>query len=131
MKKLYLLLSVMALFIIMANCTPAGAELGLVGTWEYSSTDSWDSGYEEYTNTLTIKDDDSIKMIYTNRSYDSNNNLVYNNSDSSSGKITSADSSLKRITIKWDNSGVKQTIAYSLSADGKELILGFQTFKKK
>jgi len=113
MKKLCLLLGIVALFIIIANCTPAGADLRLVGTWEYSEGGK--------TITLTIGNDDSFKWEQ--------------GSFSMSGKITKADSSKETFTVEWDN-GISSDFSYHFIWDWSAITLTFEDgskmeFKKK
>jgi hypothetical protein len=82
MKKALVFIGIIALFAIMASCTPAGAELGLVGTWEATV-----AGFK---TTVEIKNDDTYK--FTGR--------ISGIDMSISGKIIKADSIEKTVTVE-------------------------------
>ncbi len=101
MKKISFLLGLIALLAILASCTPAGAEIGLVGKWERNNS--------LLTTTLELKNDDSVSVEVGPTSY--------------SGKVTIADSAAKTITVKMDNMNNQIISTYYLSTDGKTLII--------
>ncbi len=105
MRKIYFLFAAIALLAIMASCTPAGAELGLVGEWEQAGSSD---------NVMKINDDDTIEYSYKGTTL-------------GKGTITKADSARKSITIKIGD--FESTSAYSLS--GNSLIIGSQGYLKK
>ncbi len=107
MKKIYFLFATIALLAIMASCTPAGAELGLVGEWKRAG----DSDY-----VMEIEDDDTITVSYKGITI-------------GRATIVKADSARKSITLKDDGSGNEYTCAYSLS--GNSLILGAAGYLRK
>jgi len=131
----YYLSSIVLLVIITGACSPeetgsgvdsgnqitteVGKTLGLVGTWEARL-----AIMGQQTMTLTINNDDKVSR--------SGGPLSQN------GKIIRGDASAKILTVKWEKSinggGVSpldenQVYYYSLSSDGKELIIsGGDTF---
>ncbi len=107
MKKISFLLGLIALLAILASCTPAGAEIGLVGEWESKSG----------ATTLKIGNDDSISETVAGVT--------------TSGKITAGDATANTLTIEWDNLKNKSITKYSLSLDGKVLTFGGVTYDKK
>jgi hypothetical protein len=124
-KRFIFLLSAIALFTIIASCTPAGAELGLVGTWKTT--------FEGMNVTLDIRNDDTITMSVE---------VIAGIYASIDGKIIKADSLAKTITIDMELSELVEQYgnifgddvlsgSYSLSADGKTLTIDGMTFTKK
>ncbi len=103
MRKMSFLLGLIALLAIAVGCTPAGAELGIVGEWESRSG----------LITLEIKNDDTIKRGTTE------------------GKIKAANTGAKYVVVKWDGIDDQDIVVYSLSLDGKELAFGGTTYNKK
>ncbi len=110
MKKTYFFIAFVILsFALFVSCTPAGAELGLVGKWKMEKIDgvSIPDSVGEYK--LEIKNDDTIITTTTTK-------LVLTITVEDTGKITKADSIAKTITAKMDKTG-ETTWTYELSGD--------------
>ena len=115
MKRIVLLLGIIALFAIILSCTPNGAEYGLVGEWTTTVSKT--------LYTIEITANDSIKS-------------KTGSSVTFEGEITRSDIGSNTLVVKPKGSDQEQIINYYLSADGKELVasipgLGSGTFKKK
>ena len=110
MKKLHFL-GLIALFAIMASCTPNGMELGLIGTWEYEPM-------KGYKMTITFENDDSVKM---SQSVPDMNGTIQ--TYTVKGKVTKSDSVAKTITIKWEGDPSDNKITFTYSLDGNKLKL--------
>jgi hypothetical protein len=105
MKKIFLSLMVCSILFILIffNCTLAGVEVGLIGTWKFSESNM--TLPVNYTATMKINSDDS----YTNDVSWTGNSKTF------TGKITKADMITKTITFKDNETGITDyTYEYNL-----------------
>ncbi len=94
---------------LITSCTPAGAELTIVGKWKMEKIDgiSIPDSVGEYK--MEIKNDDTVITTTTTK-------LIITITIEDTGKITKADSIAKTITAKMDKGG-ESTWKYDLNGD--------------
>jgi|GEM_PF-2791799 len=105
--------------LLMMGCTMAGAELGLIGTWEGDLEFSY-NGYD-YNDEITYiinSDDTGEYEVKTERKKDG---VVETAEADSDIKILKADSINNTITIDYEDFDEEETYSYILS--GNKLIL--------
>ena len=123
MKKSITLIGLVAVSIILSlGCKDSKSKVkiepGLIGTWETLTNTSLG------TSTLALTFSNDLIVVEGYMGY-----LVKSLMSRSYLKIVDTDLDAKTIT-NLDDKGVKNTVTYSLSSDGKELKWGKTYFKK-
>ena len=118
-KSLIFLTGLLIVSALMFSCTIAGAELGLIGTWELTKYESFGTEVTPTPDyTLTIKCDDTF--------------VEDNDGTENTGTIT-ADMFLKTLTNTYDDTNISTTSTYVVNCNTLEInyLLLVYTYTKK